>query len=157
MKRTMIILGILAFLLAGCNGKGGESRNNGKTGSDTLAQVQPVVHIRVKKIYDDQGNLIGKDSVYVWSFSNVRGDTLSVLPDSLMHMFMPFTLHNFPDSLQGLMSSFFHEDSLFYRDFFNEDYFFDRFNKDLGPMTDILRQMDSLKKSFLKEYFPSVL
>ena len=40
--------------------------------NDTTAinGVKPTIKIKVNKIYDENGNVVGYDSTYVWSYSN---------------------------------------------------------------------------------------
>ncbi len=155
MKKTMLLTLLLGtFLLTGCG-----SRQEGVSKEEKQVRQKentPVVHVQVKKIYDDQGNLIGMDSVYVWSYSNVKGDTVTIDPDSLMALFRPFTAGILPDSLAVPSMPFFLEDSLFMHDFFRDDYFFGRFGNDYVGLERMFHELDSLKERFLKAHFPEL-
>ncbi len=154
MKR-LLNAGVLLFalLVAGCSGNGKKEKTEDLSKGKT---IQPVVQVKVKKIYDDQGNLIGMDSLYVWSYSNTEGDTTLIDPDSLLAIFRPLTTGVLPDSLIGPADPFFAVDSLFFHDFFREDYFFDRFHSEFSGMERILHELDSIKKTFLQGQYPGL-
>ena len=155
MKRILMFLSVL-LLFTACNG---QTENKSQTAkSDTTAvagQSMPKVVIKVNKIYDDSGKVIGYDSTYSWSYSNISGDSvLTVNPDSLFSEFKPLLKHEFPEFLPD--KDFLTNDSLFYNGFFKQDYFFDRWYKQMEETEKMLRRMDSLKNSFLYMNYPGL-
>ncbi len=143
---------ILLIFITGCQSSG--QKKNDKARADSLKEPQPIVNIKVNKVYDDNGNLVRMDSSYVWSYSNIKGDTTVVNADSLLGKFKPFFFSSFPDSLDSKLEHFFPADSLFYHNFFNHDYFFDRFDSQFREMEKMLHRMDSLKRSFINKNLP---
>jgi len=157
MKR-MLFLMLMPFLLIGCSNA--QSTNKGeKAGKNMQAGEsanKPKVEIKVNKVYDDNGNLVGYDSTYVWSYSNVEGDSVFVNPDTLMFEFRPYFYEHFPDFKLPESEDIFFNDSAFYQDFFMPDYFYERWQQSLRESDRVFREMDSLKNIFFKEHYPGL-
>ncbi|NOY36479.1 MAG: hypothetical protein GXO83_02790 [Chlorobi bacterium] len=155
MKKILIPV-LLAFAaVTSCQSKAGHDPQ--KTEPDTLKSPQPKVDIRVNKEYDDQGNLVRMDSTYIWSYTNTRGDTFNIVADSLLGGFRPYSFNEFPDSTDVWLNPFFNYDSTFYTDFFHNNYFFDRWNKEFREMEHELHKLDSLRDAFLKRHYPEMV
>ncbi len=158
MKKMMLIF-LVPLLITACNSNNQKEQNKSDKGNkqeDTIGQIKPKVDIKVNKKYDENGNLIGYDSTYVWSYSNLRGDTVSVNADSVLTEFRPLFDQNFPALTNPSMDKFFMNDSLLYYDFFNRDYFFNRWEHQYRNMDKQLRQMDSLKRDYFKKHYPNL-
>jgi len=100
--------------------------------------------------------VIRYDSTYVWSYSNVEGDSVTVVPDSIMYEFKPFIHRQFPDFEMPEFNDFLFTDSAFYHDFFTPDYFYDRWRKSMMETDRIFREMDSLKNLFFQRSYPGL-
>lgn len=141
---------------------------NAQTGSkdDKVAQKEreslsnlknkPKVDIKVNKKYDDNGNLIGYDSTYTWSYSNMQGDTVIVDADSVITHFMPNIGNQFPDLNDPFYNDMFLNDSSLYNHFFNQNYYQDIWSKHNEEMNRMFREMDSLKHVFFKNHYPGL-
>ena len=109
----------------------------------------------MNKVYDENGNLIGYDSTYVWSYTNVQGDSVSVEADSVLSRFKPLINSRYPGFLNNYDEMFFN-DSSFYRYFLAPDYFIDRWEKEMSQSNELMRKMDSLKELFFQEQYPGL-
>ncbi len=145
--RNVILSGI--FLLAGIAAHAQiiqpDSHNN-KTN-------KPQVRIKVKKVYDKNGNIIRYDSTYTWIYDSQNGKN-NISVDSLMSHFMPFFRKNLPGSLSQVFGNpdIDLNDSVMMIDFFNNDHFFNRWQKEVFDMNREMKAMDSLRMDFLKKY-----
>ena len=149
---------LIPFWLTGCSNAQISDKDNKKAKITEYQEdtIKPKVDIKVNKIYDDQGNLIRYDSTYVWSYSNNEGDSVSVLPDSILFEFKPFIHQQFPDFEIPDFNDFLYTDSAFYHDFFMPDYFYDRWRKSLMETDRMFREMDSLKNLFFQKSYPGL-
>ena len=115
---------------------------------------KPKIEIKVNKIYDENGNLIGYDSTYVWSYSNGSfSREFTIHPDSLFKQFTPW----FNEQLNGdFFEPFSHKifnDSTLYFNFFNDDHFFDQWRNEIFDVQKEMEKMDSLKQIFFQQFF----
>ena len=109
--------------------------NKPTNGNDSINQSQPKVDIKVNKEYDDQGNIIRFDSVYISTYSG----EISAISDSL---FNNFDLQNFNGQ------TFFNNPF----DTFSEFNYFPEFDNDIFSMhteqlkkkQEMMHKMDSL-------------
>ena len=134
---------IVPLLIVSCNAqtnRGKENKNTAQT--DQLEGIQPKVDVKVNKEFDKNGNLIRYDSTYVWSYTNATGDSVEVNIDSLMSEYKPFMGSHLSGFYPHFKSDMFLNDSLFYHDFLNPDYFMQRWNHDMEQMNRMIRQMD---------------
>ena len=84
MKKFIILL--LVLVITGCNSQEKKNMQKEHNNKDTTI-VKPKEKWDVHKEYDEYGNLIRYDSIYSWSYSNVKGDSLQVNLDSIMDSF----------------------------------------------------------------------
>lgn len=154
MKKVLILL--LVLNIAGCNSQGKESKQTTNDKKDTTL-VKPKETWDVKKEYDEFGNLIKYDSIYSWSYSNVKGDSLKVNLDSIMDSFRGYFDKNTPFKWRDDFSFFPENDSLFMRDFFKEDYFYENWINQHSELDKMIKRMDSSRNVFLKRFHPGLL
>ncbi len=158
MKRITLFL-LIPFLLTGCEAQTGEKakKENPVISENLIPQnVKPKVDIKVNKKYDEEGNLIGYDSTYTWSYSTIHGDSTFVNADSVYSEFSPLFNRQFPGFDNSFKNGFFDMDSLFYNDFLSPDYFYKRWHKELIEQENEFRRMDSLKNEFFKNRYPGL-
>ena len=155
MKRVAFSL-ILILMVAGCNGQEVD-RNSKKDlaqvqkGSDSL-DPKPKVQWKVNKQYDGNGNVIGYDSIYSWSYSNHGNLPPTMDPDSIMQSFRSFSNENFPSFWEdGDLDRIFPMDSLMNRNFSMEQFFNNGNLKGFPNMDQWIRQMDSLRNKVMEE------
>lgn len=161
MKKVAFSL-FLALLVAGCNGQ--ESHKNSK---NDLAQVQkstdtlnpkPKIQWKVNKKYDENGNVIGYDSIYSWSYSNRGNVPPEINADSIMQSFRSLSNDNFPSFWEDQdLDHMFPMDSIMNKNF-SMDRFFNHGNfKDFPNMGQWMQQMDSLRNKMLEETYPQMM
>ena len=152
--KSVVIFILVALLNFGCNGQQQESD---KGGSEEQAKNQPKESWKVNKQMDEMGNIIGYDSTYTWSYTNVQGDSLIVDVDSVMNSFYNYFDNNFPTRWNRSFTQPLWSDSLFYRDFKNDNYFHNRWRQEYFEFDTMFRRMDSLRNQFFFEHYPGFL
>lgn len=167
----LLITGFLAF--NNCSGQDKKVKDNqdnkiiekGRSNS-------PQINSKVKKEYDENGNLKSFDSTYTYVYNSLNGN----LPDSLSGMFSKHFNHRFFSGDSTLFGDFFRDDH-FPKDLFENDRFFKNPFQDnfagndsterhlpriAGPDEQIFnsdrfrqmfRDLDSLNKKFMKHNF----
>ena len=156
MKKLVLLL-VIPFLMVSCSAQTNAEKNGEKKQEvkKELNANEPKVDIKVNKVYDENGNLVGYDSTYVWSYTNEQGDSVIVNPDSVLYQFKPFIGSNFPEFFRDYDQEFL-GDSLFYQDFMAPDYFMNRWEDEMSRMSQMMREMDSLKELFLQQHYPAL-
>ncbi len=156
MKRILFVL-LIPFLLTGCgNAQSTEKQQKKEEKTKAENAVKPKVDIKVNKVFDDKGNLIGYDSTYVWSYSNIQGDSVTVDADTVFSEFKPLFDEQFKGFAMPGFNNLMFNDSTFYHDFFTPDYFYDRWQQSLKESERMFREMDSLKNMFFKKNYPGL-
>ena len=154
MKKIIAILLVLAF--TGCKGQEKEKEEIKSDEKKEMAQ-EPKGQWKVKKEYDEEGNLIKYDSIYSHSYSNIEGDSLRVNLDSIMDSFKGYFSEHRPLKWNDGFSFYPETDSLFMNDFFKDDYFLDRWKKEPMEISEMMRKMDSTRNGFLKKFYPGLM
>jgi len=158
MKKLIWILAI-PVMLASCNAQTGSNKDQtaqNEPQMDKKPENKPKVDIKVNKKYDDNGNLIGYDSTYTWTYSNLQGDTVSVNADSVITHFMPNVGMQFPGLKDPFFDDIFLNDTSMYNNFFDRNYYQDVWGKQNDEMTRMFRELDSLKTVFFKDNYPGL-
>ena len=153
MKNLIIIL---LFILLGCKYLEKEKQENQTEQSEPSPQ-KPSENWEVTKQYDEYGNLIKYDSIYLYSYSNIDGDTIQVNLDSIMFSFRNYFHKNIPSNWDEHFSYFPKSDSLFMSNFFKDNYFFNEWTRKPLDIEKMMRQMDSTRNSFLKKFHPGLI
>lgn len=122
--------------------------------NDTIKKNQPKIDIKVKKEYDDNGNITRYDSSYSSTYYYSNGNLSQEEMDSILNNFKPFFFDNYSNILDHSFDNFFFNDSLFFEDFYREDFFEREFQKEYFPFENIMRQFDSLKNEFYRRSMP---
>tara|TARA_R110000787_G_scaffold267653_1_gene374012 strand:- start:651 stop:1127 length:477 start_codon:yes stop_codon:yes gene_type:complete len=152
MKIPIII--ILVMLFTACKGQEKEPLTS-QTEKDSV--IEPKGSWNVHREYDELGNLIKYDSVYSYSYTNVKGDSLNVNLDSLMGSFRKYFKESTPFEWKDDFSFFPKNDSLFMRDFFRDDYFFNQWERQPIEMEELMKRMDSIRNAYLKRFHPGLM
>ena len=122
---------------------------------DTLKnkkQNNPQIDIKVDKEYDENGNIIRYDSTYTYIYRTPGGEQeLNV--DSIFNQFQPFFFDHYHDIFDHSFESFFEMDSLYPHDFFKDDFFYERYRKDLYDFGEMFHKFDSIKRNFLEKNY----
>ena len=152
MKNTIRVL--LLLIIWGCNG---QIKKDPDTEDDKKKETQPVERSEVHREYDEFGNLIKYDSIYVWSYSNKEGDSVKVNLDSIMDTFKKHFEIVSPFGKSDDFKYFPKQDSILRHDFFKEDYYFRSWEHDQDEMKNMMKKMDSMRNQFLKDMYPGLL
>lgn len=119
--------------------------------------VKPREKWDVRKEYDEYGNLKKYDSIYSWTYSNVIGDSLRVNLDSIMDSFKRYIGEQTAFTNRDDFFYFPDNDSLFMKDFFNDDYFFRNWQSEHSELDKMIKRMDAERNAFLKQFHPGLL
>ena len=151
--KQLIIAWLMLAGFTGCN-----AQNNQKTSkSDTSNHHEnaPKVTYKVNKKFDEKGNLISYDSSSVWSYSD-DGNRHNVEADSVMIAFKRQFDSSFPTIFRNNFGDPMWNDSFFFRDFTASDYFMQKWQQHYFSMENMMRQMDSLRNSFITNRYPGL-
>lgn len=154
MKNVMTILLVLLFL--GCKSQEKEEQEEKNEKRKEMTQL-PEGEWKVHREYDEEGNLIKYDSIYRYKYPDVKGDSVLVNLDSIMDSFRGYFDHHAPYNWNDGFSYFPKTDSLFMKNFFKKDYFFDRWERQPLDLEEMMRKMDSTRNLFLRKYYPGLL
>ena len=144
-------IGLLVLFLIGVTACQAQDKDK------TMAQRQeePKGKWQVHREYDENGNLVKYDSVYVWSSSNIKGFPKNQNLDSLLKSYKRYMGKSGFSPEQFDFSLFENPDSLFNKNFFDNEFFFDNWIESDGKrIRQMMRRMDSLRMRFLQERFP---
>jgi hypothetical protein len=146
MKR-MVFITIAVFLaLTSCNGQTGK-----KEGNNAVKANEPKTNIKVKKEYDDHGNIVRYDSTYTYVYSNPESNSVS---DSIMENFSKHFSKHFSDenffSDDPFLNDMFAGDSLLKSDFGVKNFFSNDFMLNDQSMEKIFQRMDSVRRHFFR-------
>ncbi|MCE3225617.1 MAG: hypothetical protein K0S32_168 [Bacteroidetes bacterium] len=156
--KNLLILASSLFIMSACEGQNTKRSLSEKPESKSIPltdsiKKEPDVRVKVNKKYDDKGNIIRYDSTYSYVYSS-PGGTLHMSNDSIFNHFRSYFHKNHSAFMNPETDNIFFNDSLFKYDFFNEDYFFKRFQLNKGAFEDMFKQMDSLKNNYLEKNYP---
>ncbi|MEH6769070.1 hypothetical protein [Maribacter arcticus] len=151
--KTHIIV-ILVLLFTACKGQEKEPLTN-QVEKDSV--IEPKGSWNVNKEYDELGNLIKYDSVYSYSYTNVKGDSLNVNLDSIMGSFRKYFKESAPFEWKDDFLFSPENDSLFMSDFFRDDYFFNQWERQPIEIEELMQKMDSTRNAFLKRFHPGLM
>lgn len=161
MKKKKTLLIIVTFLMLGTiigfsvNVNTTESDKKDTPQEDTL-KTNPKIDIKVKKAYDDEGNIIRYDSTYSYIYTYPDGKQRNINMDSLFQRFQPYFFDRSPDIMQDPFKRFFEKDSFYENHFLEHDYFMQQFQKERFQFKEMIKQMDSLRNQFLKDRYPEI-
>ena len=79
------------------------------------------------------------------------------IPDSLLNSFRFFFNEHFPSIWDRNFVQPFMEDSLFMKDFFDEDLFYKKWEEDFFDMDQMFHKMDSLRMEFFRQQMPELM
>jgi hypothetical protein len=155
MKKYLCVVTIVA-IISSCNGQ--QKTKEEKSGSDKTVTKEdkkgnnPKVDVKVNKTYDKKGNLIRFDSTYTYYYSDKgKKDSAMTGLDTVFRRFKDFYSNNLSPKMNRSFEDMFFNDTLFRYDFMNDNFFRKRFELNEQEMSNMLRQMDSMKTAYLKE------
>lgn len=141
-----------------CFGFGCNAQNEQKSKAENqVDSSQPNVSWKVNKTYDQNGNVIGYDSTYIWSYTDTSGSVNRLYVDSVLEDFRK----NFGSRYAPLFDKTFGDpvwsDGLFWKNFTQPDYFRKQWKDRMSEMSILMRQMDSVRNNFLNEHYPGLI
>jgi hypothetical protein len=152
---------VLAALFFSCNGqnmKNQSQKDAGKPHTGGLSAVdtanRPKVKVNVNKRFDDKGRVVQFDSTYSYFYSSPKGTAHST-NDSIFNNFQSFFNKSYPSIFKDQNKDIFFNDSLFKYDFFNDDYFFKRYQLNQKNFEGFYKRMDSLKQNYMQHVYPN--
>lgn len=154
MKKALLLL-LLATCTVSCNAQHKQNETHSKQ-ITTANDNKPQASWKVNKRYDDKGRLIGFDSTYTWTYSSKGGKIYSVEADSVMAAFRKQFNNEFPSMFNKNFGDPIWSDSLFYKDFISPDYFSKKWEEHYFNMEQMMKQMDSMRHSFLQKNYPGL-
>ncbi len=154
--KTLFVALTVALFTSGCHAQNENKKDTEQSGVKKEQQNIPNENWTVDKKYDENGNLIGYDSTYTWSYNTATGDSLNVNVDSLMQSIDSYFGENMPSVWDRSFMGPMFNDSLLARDLFSEKYFEDRWKDDFFDMEEMFQHMDSIRNRFMKENFPEM-
>ena len=155
MKPITLIV-IMLMCVTGCSAQ--EEQKKERKGDEAKKEA-PKVSWKVEKEVDDEGNIIRYDSVYSWSYTDLKGDSVTVAVDSLLNAFRSYFDEQISSRMRkdDFVRPLWDDDSLVYRDFFRRDYFEDRWRSNLSQMEEMFKRMDSIRDQFFQEAYPGLI
>ncbi|WP_299111230.1 hypothetical protein [uncultured Winogradskyella sp.] len=154
MKNLIYLLFVLSII--GCNSQENKEKETQQSNKQEQDTIKPIETWDVKKQYDEFGNLVKYDSIYSYSYSNIKGDSLRVNLDSIMDSFKNYVDKNASFNWKGNFSFFPENDSLFMDDFFKEDYFFKNWQNQNTELDKMIKRMDSSRNDFIRQFYPGL-
>ena len=152
-----LIISLLSMLFLGCEGQEKKRIDTDKDKEKKASTQIPNEKWDVRKTYDEAGNLVIYDSIYSYSYANPTGDSLKVNLDSVMQSFRSFyektKLFTNGDHLSYVPKY----DSLFMKNFFQDDYFLNQWQRQPIQIEEMLKKMDSTRNEFLKKFYPGLI
>lgn len=155
MKTIIYIFFVLFFV--GCNNQDKKKQDLQEPEKKEQDSIKPKETWDVKKEFDEFGNLIKYDSIYSYSYSNIKGDSITVNLDSIMDSFSRYFEEKTPFIMNDRLFYFPQNDSLLMNDFFKNDYFFNKWKQRPLNVEQIIKQMDSTRNLFIKRFHPGLL
>ncbi|TJY36344.1 hypothetical protein [Pontimicrobium aquaticum] len=150
--KKYILLMMVAMLSVSCSGQNSkDTKENTKEKQESTVKL-PKGDWKVNKEFDENGNLIRYDSIYSWSSNDKLNDLSLMDKDSLLKTFESKFLENFSQFENQGFEDIFSRDSLFSKQFFNDDFFGSSFGKDFMDIDKIRQQMIARQKKFLEKY-----
>lgn len=153
MKKFMFSLLLVIFVIS-CHAqdKQLDSKDTLKEkNGDSLMIAQPKISWKVDKKLDEEGNVIGYDSIYSYSYENLGNWTKEMDLDSIMNSMKFFSHGNISSFFEDHdLGRFFDTDSLMNGNHFFDDFFERQRANNFSDMRQLFQQMDSLQNMMMK-------
>lgn len=148
------VLAVMSMALTACNGQAQQHQQNTVEEDTITAQPNtPKIEVRVNKEVDANGNLIAYDSTYSSYYSSRHVDPARM--DSLFQDFKPHFNRQFPFMSDPGFNDLFFRDTLLYPDFFHNDFFRKRLERNERWMQQMMAEMDSMKNGYFRDRLTS--
>ena len=155
--KTTVILMFVALCITACNAQEKSKKSDKQVVEKSEIKNIPKESWMVNKELDDEGNVIRYDSTYTWSYTNVEGDSVSVNVDSVRKSFHRYLNQELPATFERSFMNPNWNDTLFHSEFFKDDFFQNRWERDFYDMDDMFQRMDSLRNHFFQQNYPGMM
>jgi hypothetical protein len=155
MKKIVFTL-LLGLILTGCHAQDDRSKSKddlAEKKTDSSFLEKPKISWKVDKKYDEQGNIIGYDSIYSYSLDNWRNLPMDMNLDSIMGSMRILSQGNLSYFLEEHnMGRLMQMDSLMNGDQFFNDFFERQRTNGFSGMQELFQQMDSLQNMMMERH-----
>lgn len=151
--KTLFVTLAVALFTYGCNAQNQPGKGTDKSEVKKDGQNEPKESWTVKKEMDENGNVIGYDSTYTWSYSTANGDSLTLNADSVFQSIQSFFGNDMSKVWDKSLMDPMMRDSLLPRELFSDNYFEKRWKDDYFDMDKMFQEMDSLRNRFFEQHF----
>ncbi|PWK19892.1 hypothetical protein [Xanthomarina spongicola] len=157
--RAYIILLMMSLLSSSCTGQKNDLANNNSKAHQERNENQPQGIWRVEKEFDKDGNLIRIDSIYSWSYSSSSkyNELNDIEKDSLLEEFKSRFFKQYSHLKNDGFGNLFNLDSIYSKNYFNDDFFKSDFGNEFMNLDKITQQMIDRQKAFLEKYQPKTI
>lgn len=151
MKKYFI--GMLTVLLTvSCNSQEKKKKDSAENLDKSGVVEAPKGSWKVNKEFDEAGNLIRYDSIYSWSSETDLGQLADMDRDSILNAMRSRFYSSFSGFGHKGFPNLFAEDSLFTKQFFNDDFFDSDFGHDFMDIDQVRKRMEHMQRKFLERY-----
>lgn len=150
--KKYVALAISALLTLSCNSQEKKAKEDAQEGTKAHSTEAPKGSWKVNREFDEDGNLIRYDSIYSWSSGTDLNELAAMDRDSILKSMRSRFYRNFSGFDHEGFSDIFGEDSLFTKQFFNDDFFDSDFGHDFMDIDQIRKRMERMQRKFLERY-----
>jgi len=154
--KTLFVTLAVALFAYGCNAQSQSGKETDKSEVKKDGQNEPKESWTVKKEMDENGNVIGYDSTYTWSYSTANGDSLTLNADSVFQSIQSFFGNDMSQVWDKSLMDPMMRDSLLPRELFSNNYFEKRWKDDYFDMDKMFQEMDSLRNRFFEQHLGDI-
>lgn len=155
MKKFVFTL-LLGLILVGCQAQDDRSKSKvdlAEKKTDSTFLDKPKISWKVNKKYDEQGNVIGYDSIYSYSYDNFKNLPKDMNLDSIMGSMKFFSQGNLSSFMDDRnLGRFMDVDSLMNGNQYFNDFFERQRTNGFSGMRELLQQMDSLQNMMMERH-----
>ncbi|MCK0135140.1 hypothetical protein [Arenibacter sp. S6351L] len=155
MKKFVFSL-LSGLILVACQAQ--DDRNKSKVdlaekNTDSISVNKPKISWKVDKKYDEKGNVIGYDSIYSYSYSNLKNLPKEMNLDSIMNSMKFFSQGNLSFFMEGHnLGQFMDMDSIMNGSQYFKDFFERQRSNNFSDMRELFQQMDSLQNMMMERH-----
>ena len=155
MKKLVFTL-LLGLMLAACQAQDDRSKSKVDLvdkNTDSISADKPKISWKVNKKYDEEGNVVGYDSIYSYSYGNLNNLPKQMNLDSIMGSMNFFSQDNLSSFMEDYnLVQFMGKDSLMNGSHYFNDFFEQQRNNNFSDMRKLFQQMDSLQNMMMERH-----
>jgi len=155
MKANILVFTVfLAILISSCKRQENKSLAELKYSEKVSDTTMPKGSWKINKELDENGNIIRYDSIYTWSSTGKIDDLNRINIDSFTQSYRSLLNKRFSLIEEDEFSDFFLNDSLFFGDFNNPNFFNEDFDQTFMNLDEMKKRMEKVRREMLKDFFP---